>query len=311
MLLYVWWYRRGRDAPVGLIADYLPEPPSDLPAGMAGALIDESADMQDILATILDLARRGVIEIEEVKSPASWASARTTDFIYRKMESRIALRDYEQTLLQKMFGSKSQIELSDLKNKFYSAIPTLRKELYQAVVAEKLFERNPDTVRTQYAVLGRAGPGADGLHQPAVAGHVRRVFGVRHLCADRFGRDRRRHHRPVAASCLAGRPTGADAVARWRAFKRYLENIEKYTKVDDATAIFDRYLPYAVAFGIDKAGSPSSPRSMPPPPPWWIPYGYPRPYYGGGCRPGVAAVDGLRAMPAPMPSEGGRPTLER
>ncbi len=41
LLLYLWWYRRGRDAPVGLIADYLPEPPSDLPAGMVGTLIDE------------------------------------------------------------------------------------------------------------------------------------------------------------------------------------------------------------------------------------------------------------------------------
>ena len=52
---------------MGLIADYLPEPPSDLPPGIAGTLIDESADMQDILATILDLARRGAIEIEEVE----------------------------------------------------------------------------------------------------------------------------------------------------------------------------------------------------------------------------------------------------
>ena len=67
VLLYLWWYNRGRDAPVGLIADYLPEPPSDLPAGMAGTLIDESADVQDIVATIVDLARRGAIEIEELQ----------------------------------------------------------------------------------------------------------------------------------------------------------------------------------------------------------------------------------------------------
>ena len=41
ILLYLWWYRRGRDYPVGLVADYLPEPPSDMPAGMVGTLIDE------------------------------------------------------------------------------------------------------------------------------------------------------------------------------------------------------------------------------------------------------------------------------
>ena len=62
VLLYLWWYRKGRDPAVGLVADYLPEPPSDLPAGMVGTLIDESADMQDILATVLDLARRGALD---------------------------------------------------------------------------------------------------------------------------------------------------------------------------------------------------------------------------------------------------------
>ena len=66
VLLYLWWYRKGRDAPVGLIADYLPEPPSDLPAGMVGTLIDERADLQDVIATLLDLAKRGVLEIEEI-----------------------------------------------------------------------------------------------------------------------------------------------------------------------------------------------------------------------------------------------------
>ena len=70
--------------PVGLIADYLPEPPSDLPAGMVGTLVDESADMQDILASILDLARRGVLEIEEVQEPGFLGIGSKTDFIYRK-----------------------------------------------------------------------------------------------------------------------------------------------------------------------------------------------------------------------------------
>ena len=84
VLLYLWWYRKGRDHPVGLIADYLPEPPSDLPAGMAGPLIDESADMQDILASILDLARRGALEIEEKQEPGFLGIGTSTDFIYRQ-----------------------------------------------------------------------------------------------------------------------------------------------------------------------------------------------------------------------------------
>ena len=106
VLLYLWWYNRGRDAPVGLIADYLPEPPSDLPAGMAGTLIDESADVQDIVATILDLARRGAIEIEELKEPGFLGIGTNDDFIYRRKQTDIALLAYEKTLLSDLFGGR-------------------------------------------------------------------------------------------------------------------------------------------------------------------------------------------------------------
>ncbi len=154
VLLYLWWYNRGRDAPVGLIADYLPEPPSDLPAGMAGTLIDESADVQDIVATIVDLARRGAIEIEELKEPGFLGIGTINDFIYRRKQTDIALLAYEKTLLSDLFGGSDEVKLSDLKEKFYKHIPTLRKELYKAVVAEGYFAENPDSVRSSTAFWG-------------------------------------------------------------------------------------------------------------------------------------------------------------
>ena len=45
---------------------------------------------------------------------------------------------------------------------------------------------------------------------------------------------------------------GAEAAAKWRAFRRYLDDIEKYEGVEEAKAIFERYLPYATAFGLDR-----------------------------------------------------------
>ena len=41
-LVYLMWYKYGRDKPVQRVADYLPEPPDDLPPGLAGTLLDES-----------------------------------------------------------------------------------------------------------------------------------------------------------------------------------------------------------------------------------------------------------------------------
>jgi hypothetical protein len=45
---------------------------------------------------------------------------------------------------------------------------------------------------------------------------------------------------------------GAETAAKWRAFKRYLDDIEQYEQVGEATEIFNRYLPYAIAFGIER-----------------------------------------------------------
>lgn len=56
--LYVLWYKFGRDQPVAMVADYLPEPPDTLTPGMAGTLLDEAVDMEDIIATLVDFARR-------------------------------------------------------------------------------------------------------------------------------------------------------------------------------------------------------------------------------------------------------------
>jgi hypothetical protein len=65
VLLYLLWRLRGRDPQVDAVPEYITVPPSDLPPGIAGTLVDEQADTQDIIATVMDLARRGYLVIEE------------------------------------------------------------------------------------------------------------------------------------------------------------------------------------------------------------------------------------------------------
>src|SRR5206468_10922331 len=45
---------------------------------------------------------------------------------------------------------------------------------------------------------------------------------------------------------------GAEEAAKWRAFGRYLEQIQRYTDVQAAADKFQQYLPYAVAMGIER-----------------------------------------------------------
>lgn len=92
--LYLLWYGKGRDAPVKLPAEWIPEPPSDLPAGMAGTLVDEKAEPKDVISTLVDLARRGVLAIEEVKSPGTLGIGEKRDFIYHLENPSLAMRPY-------------------------------------------------------------------------------------------------------------------------------------------------------------------------------------------------------------------------
>ena len=215
VLLYLWWYRKGRDPAVGLVADYLPEPPSDLPAGMVGTLIDESADMQDILATVLDLARRGALEIEETQEPGFLGIGTISDFVYRRKSGfSETLRPYEDTLLDNMFKSGKEVKLSDLKNKFYTAVPTIRKQLYQAVVDEGYLAGNPETVRTTYGCLGGAALVAAIVGGVFFAVMLAQFSGFAFCVPLSAGGDRHRRHHPGALHAAPDRRT---ARKKWRA----------------------------------------------------------------------------------------------
>ena len=45
---------------------------------------------------------------------------------------------------------------------------------------------------------------------------------------------------------------GAESAAKWRAFKSYLADLDQQKIGDNAAGIFEKYLPYAVAFGLER-----------------------------------------------------------
>lgn len=75
---------------------------------------------------------------------------------------------------------------------------------------------------------------------------------------------------------------GAEDAAKWRAFREYLENLEKYADVEGAAKRFDDYLPYAIVFGLDRAWLRRfSQVQTVPVPTWYYPTYLGGPYHGG------------------------------
>jgi len=317
--LFVLWYTRGRDAPVALVADYLPNPPDDLPPGVAGTLLDEYADMQDIIATIVDLARRGVIKMTEVQEKGFLGIGFRRDYVFERQEHQETLRPYEEALLRKLFRGRSKVKLSALKHKFYRAIPEIQEQLYDEVVKLGFFPRSPESTRRLYKILGTVGLfGAFGLgffsiFLASVAGAVFCLpfsMGVVSLGLLLLARVMPRKT-----------PKGSEAAARWRAFKRYLENIETYTDLEQAKDIFDKYLPYAIAFGLADEWVRKFAAVDAPAPPWYEPVGRPviigtgwpyGPYHGHPARGGPVFIPGGGVEPRSEPhGGGGMPDLQR
>src|SRR5205814_2060464 len=97
------WLFAGRDPQIGPVPSYLTEPPDDLPPAVAGTLIDEKADLQDIISTVVDLARRGVLEMEEHENKIFGITA-SRSFTFRRVDgSTETLLPFEQQLIKDMF----------------------------------------------------------------------------------------------------------------------------------------------------------------------------------------------------------------
>ena len=287
--IVLWWYVRGRDRSPGLVAEYLSEPPSELPPGLAGVLVDEKADMRDIIATLVDLARRGIIQMTEVPVGGILGIGNRRDFTFNLVEEDAEVRPFEREVLGELFGVRSERRLSDLKEKFYRAIPGIRRAMYAEVVQAGYFPRSPEATRGRYRVLGGLVL-VLGILAAVVVGNVLRRYTDAALCPG-LAIVGTGVALLVASGAMPRRTgKGAEEAARWRAFRRYLADIERYTNLSAAKEIFDRYLPYAIAFGLDREWVRKFAEVDAPAPPWYTPY--PPVIIPGGTGAGCPATRG-------------------
>lgn len=259
--IFLVWYQRGRERAVGVIAEYYTSPPENIPPGMAGALIDERVDLQDLVATIVDLARRGFIRIAEITSGVQ---------TYTRLDAdKKSLRAYESTLLEKIFRAGDQVRVADVGKTFRSK--DLQEVTYYEMVGAGWFIAHPGRTRGVFAAAGVlatlfvcvCGFGAYALvsDYAPLAILVWFALGIVALAP------------LILAPFMPKRtPQGATLAAKVRAFKNYLQHIDKYTKLEEAKDQFEKYLPYAIAFGLEHMWVRRFALIDTPAPEWYAPY---------------------------------------
>ncbi|HKV49482.1 MAG TPA: DUF2207 domain-containing protein [Candidatus Acidoferrales bacterium] len=108
LMIWVWW-TRGRDPRRNPIAVQY-DPPDKLTPGECGTLVDNSVDMRDITATLVDLAVKGYITIEQRQQDGMLHLRHHNDYIFhlKKPASEWnGLRTHEAGMLAGMFLSGS------------------------------------------------------------------------------------------------------------------------------------------------------------------------------------------------------------
>ncbi|MQA03137.1 MAG: DUF2207 domain-containing protein [Streptosporangiales bacterium] len=119
-------------------------PPGGLRPGQVGTLVDEQADVVDIVATILDLAVRNYIFIEEL------GGARPDWRLYKRNEPGDELLPYERAVFDELFEHGDDVLVSDLRSVLASDMPRLRQLMYHDVVTQGWFASRPDQVRSRW-----------------------------------------------------------------------------------------------------------------------------------------------------------------
>ena len=120
-----------------------------------GTLIDNSPDMCDITASIVDLAVRGYLRIEEREQTglAGWLTGNTYSFeLLKESEEWSELTPHERKLLSGMFEGAlgNVVDLDDLENEFYKHITAIKDGIFNRLLILGYYYRRPDKVRSTY-----------------------------------------------------------------------------------------------------------------------------------------------------------------
>lgn len=222
-----------------IVVEYLP--PDDLKPAQMGVLLDERADTLDVTATVIDLAVRGYLHITELPKKGWFGS---NDWKLTKKRDATGLNSFEAKVLNSLFESGDEVELSDLKYKFAEDLAKAKDLIYDDAMWHKWFTMRPETARGMWVVVafslfflgaGLAAFTGYWLHRGLMplglfpAGLAMLVFS-----------------RSMARRTAAG----SEMFRRVLGFRLYISKAETHRqRFNEEENIFAKYLPFAIVFG--------------------------------------------------------------
>jgi hypothetical protein len=219
-------------------------PPDGILPGEVGTLVDERVDLRDVTATIIHLATRGWLTIEELE-PTGLFHRKSDYQLHRNDTGKGELIQYEKQLLDGLFETGPSVTLSDLKYKFRPTLTKVQDGLYVHAVRKGWYGNRPDRTRAKWRALGHVVFWAGVALTVWIA--IKTSFGIAPLALVVTG---------AALVFFAKRmpartARGSAMTSRVRGFRRLFDEGEEDVRARFAEqhGIFSEYLPYAIVFG--------------------------------------------------------------
>ncbi len=287
LLMYRIWSKIGKDPDRRPVAARY-EPPDGMTPFEAGVLVDNRPDMRDVTSTLVDLAVRGWLVIEELEEQKLFGLVKDTDYAFelqRPLSAAGTLKQHERLLLESLFrGDRdARVRASDLENSFYKDLPGIKSALFDQLVGDGFYRSRPDRMQGAWIGGGLAVAVLLGVIGTIVAGN----WGMSELTV-------------IVAAVLCGlilvgfgilmparTVAGARAQEAVLGFQEFLDRVEsdRFRRMITGPEMFEKFLPFAMALGVEKQWARAFDDMMTEPPNW---------YRGSGnatFRPGIFVSD--------------------
>lgn len=224
--------------------------PDGVRPGEMGTVLNERADIVDIVGSILDLAVRGYLTIEEL--PHSSTYSRTEWRLHRGESGETGngapLLQSERAILAALFpDGRDEVTLTELAHMLPGSLGFVQDRLYADVVTQRWFAVRPDAVRSRWSTAGVV---------LAVTGVLLTIVlaVVTDLGLIGFGVILAGAILTWAGQVIPARTArGGQLLGRLRAFRDYVESADLNEYPDREHAdLAARILPYAVVFGFEE-----------------------------------------------------------
>lgn len=233
-------------------------PDPSIPPAIAGVLVEGKVSPRSLAATLLHLAERGYLQVTHRADGFTFGKKRPVD-LPGQTEGSSSLTPFERVLMDKLLKADSiRTTLADVQLRigghvFSRKIAEVYLEMYQAAVDLKWFVRNPEASYKQFRVIsfGVIGVALLGFLLGVLYGPEPHFYLLGWVGLFFVGIVMQR----IVPLLPRRTPTGQAAYQQWIEFKNFLKRRQAIDPVAlkdvNAQGLYERYLPYAIVFGVE------------------------------------------------------------